>query len=298
MSVTTGTGAKKTAGTDNWRTIIGVHNDTVDVYDKVKAAAAIFAAPYDSTATYAAGDQCTHDGRWYVANQAISTAEDWTAAHWTELNVGGQYYTKTQVDTSLSGKVNTSDIYNGLDQTSSGTALDARQGKSLNEAIANVQNGLAIVANGNTHAAIGAGQFVYVKNHNTLSDGLYTNKSGATIAANDTLTSSNLQAESSGGFNSLNSKIENKVTKQSIGIAESGSNVDVTIPSSSRCLVLVSSNDNNRMAMLLIYATGGGSLTICDIHKGSNISYTTGTNKITIINSSATGASVYLINYT
>lgn len=106
------------------------------------------------------------------------------------------------------------DLVNGFTETGTGKALDARAGKTLNEAIANLQDGLAIVATGNTHAAIPAGAFVYVKNHNTLSDGLYTNKSGATIAANDTLTSSNLQAESSGGFNTLNNNlttINNKI---------------------------------------------------------------------------------------
>lgn len=144
MSVTTGTGAKKTAGTDNWRTIISVHDDTVDVYDKVKAAAAIFAAPYDSTATYAAGDQCTHDGRWYVANQAISTAEDWTAAHWTEI--------------TIASKLDTANVYNGLDKTASGFALDARQGKLLNEAIAQFQ-GIEIAANTNLDTLTTPGEY-------------------------------------------------------------------------------------------------------------------------------------------
>ena len=72
-------------------------------------------------------------------------------------------------------------------------------------AIAALQDGIAIVANGNTHAAIASGQFVFVKNHDTLAAGLYTANSA--IAANATLTSSNLTADPSGGFNALNSNL-------------------------------------------------------------------------------------------
>lgn len=72
------------------------------------------------------------------------------------------------------------------------------------EAIANLQDGLAIVADGNTHAAIASGQFVYVKNHSSLADGLYT--ATAAIATNATLSTSNLTADASGGLNTLNSK--------------------------------------------------------------------------------------------
>ena len=76
------------------------------------------------------------------------------------------------------------------------------------QGVNNLQSGLAIVANGNTHAAISSGQFVYVKNHSTLSDGLYTANSN--IAANATLSSTNLTANSNGGLNTLNDQIANK----------------------------------------------------------------------------------------
>ena len=67
---------------------------------------------------------------------------------------------------------------------------------------------IAIVANGNTHAAITAGQYVYVHGHGSLAEGLYTAKSN--ISANATLSTSNLQADGSGGLNALNSKIANQ----------------------------------------------------------------------------------------
>lgn len=72
-------------------------------------------------------------------------------------------------------------------------------------AVAAVQDGLAIVANGNTHAAIASGQFVYVRNHSTLAEGLY--KATAAIATNGTLSTSNLAADGSGGLNNLQAQV-------------------------------------------------------------------------------------------
>lgn len=73
--------------------------------------------------------------------------------------------------------------------------------------LAAAQDGLAIVANGNTHAAIASGQFVYVKNHGSLAEGLYVANSA--IGTNATLTTSNLTADGSGGLNALKAKIGN-----------------------------------------------------------------------------------------
>jgi hypothetical protein len=66
-------------------------------------------------------------------------------------------------------------------------------------------DGLAIIANGNTHAAIAAGEFVFVRNHGSLATGLY--KATTAIAANGALSSSNLAADSKGGLNSLSDHI-------------------------------------------------------------------------------------------
>lgn len=64
---------------------------------------------------------------------------------------------------------------------------------------------LAIVSNGDTHEAIASGQYVYVRGHSTLAEGLYTAR--AAIAVNGTLSLSNLAAVSNGGLNLLNSII-------------------------------------------------------------------------------------------
>lgn len=41
---------------------------------------------YDNTATYQEGDIVTHNALLYRAKQDISTAEEWTAAHWEQTN--------------------------------------------------------------------------------------------------------------------------------------------------------------------------------------------------------------------
>lgn len=47
-------------------------------------------APEYSKTTYAAGAVVTHSGKLYQAKAAIETAENWTAAHWDEITVGGK----------------------------------------------------------------------------------------------------------------------------------------------------------------------------------------------------------------
>ena len=47
-----------------------------------------FAGAYDSTATYGVGDYVVYEHTLYVCNTAIPTAEQWTAAHWTQVDIG------------------------------------------------------------------------------------------------------------------------------------------------------------------------------------------------------------------
>lgn len=69
-----------------------------------------------------------------------------------------------------------------------------------------LENGLAILANGDTHAAITVGQRVYVRNHSTLTEGLY--KATAAIQTNGPLTTSNLTTEPSGALNDLKASVD------------------------------------------------------------------------------------------
>lgn len=76
--------------------------------------------------------------------------------------------------------------------------------------LTSLQKGVAILSVGNTHAAVSTGQYVYVRDHGTLSDGLYRAKEN--IAANGTLSTSNVSSLSSGGLNALWSIINNLLT--------------------------------------------------------------------------------------
>lgn len=85
------------------------------------------------------------------------------------------------------------------------------------QAIAKLDESIAIVSNGNTHAAIAAGQYVYIKGHETLAEGLYTANSA--ISANATLSNSNVTAVSGGGLNALNSNLTNKIKRKTITVS-------------------------------------------------------------------------------
>lgn len=108
-------------------------------------------------------------------------------------------YNSELLDTKL-GAVGGTSVQGQIDALSASTA----------QTFGNVQDGLAIVSNGNTHVAIPAGYWVYVKGHGTLSEGLYKNTSGATIAANATLSTSNLTADPDGGLNSVYNALNSK----------------------------------------------------------------------------------------
>ena len=44
----------------------------------------------------------------------------------------------SSMDTTIAGKLDSADVYNGLDRTTEGKALDARQGKVLNDALSDI----------------------------------------------------------------------------------------------------------------------------------------------------------------
>ncbi|MBO7711216.1 MAG: hypothetical protein J6S83_12150 [Lachnospiraceae bacterium] len=63
------------------------------------------------------------------------------------------------------------------------------------------------MATNNTHIAITSGQYVYIQDNSTMPEGLY--RATANIAANATLSGSNVTAVSGGGLNALNSNLSN-----------------------------------------------------------------------------------------
>lgn len=111
----------------------------------------------------------------------------------------------------------------------------------VEDSLSATQSGIAIVANGDTHAAVASGQYVYVKNHGTLAEGMYTASSA--IAANATLSSSNLIAVSGGALNTLNSKLT-PVSVGTIGTGVNGNSKCYRIGQLVFCLIRYDSSTN------------------------------------------------------
>lgn len=93
---------------------------------------------------------------------------------------------------------------------------------------AKLASGMAIVANGDTHTAIADGQFVYVRNHSTLAEGLY--KATESIGTDVALTTSNLTADGSGGLNDLKGRIDSLNSKITNMVIEFGTSSKDLIP--------------------------------------------------------------------
>ena len=78
-----------------------------------------------------------------------------------------------------------------------------------NNTINAIEDGLAIISDGDTHPQIPPRQFVFVKNHSTLATGLYRVTSETTaIGTNAPLSLSNLTLDSTGGLNALKGEVD------------------------------------------------------------------------------------------
>lgn len=70
-------------------------------HDKVSA---MLASEYSSSKTYAVGDYCFHAGTLYECTTAITTAENWTAGHWTAAKLAED---TSELKTALDGLLET-----------------------------------------------------------------------------------------------------------------------------------------------------------------------------------------------
>ena len=128
-----------------------------------------------------------------------------------------------------------------------GAGFGVSSAPSVNAEINSLADGLAIIANGNVHAAISSGQFVYVRGHGTLANGLYV--ANKNISANATLTSSDLDADSSGGLNTLSSKITWKKIAEETTTANTQYDQTITVQNMSNfseILFTLQRNSNGR----------------------------------------------------
>ena len=78
---------------------------------------------YSNQSTYAVGDYCIYNGKFYRCTTAISTAESWTSGHWTQVTAGDELQDKY---VKPSGGIPSSDLASAV-QTSLGKADSAYQ---------------------------------------------------------------------------------------------------------------------------------------------------------------------------
>ena len=129
---------------------------------------------------------------------------------------------------------------------------------SNSQAIAKVQNGLAyIVGNTNTTGGtLAVGQFVYVKNHSTIAEGL--RKVTASISANGNITTSNTSECTEGGLNKLKGDVDalnsNKVDLYG-GTYYEYTSMDAM---QNGLLAMASNIGNNKTAMAVIWPNFSG----------------------------------------
>ena len=100
--------------------ITEIEGDIGDLSDGLTATKGMLAPAYSTSATYAVGDHVTYNGGYYVCKTAITTAEAWTAAHWTQVTVGGEAADLKSAFDSVTEIVN---LFKPEDGTVSGVTL-------------------------------------------------------------------------------------------------------------------------------------------------------------------------------
>ncbi len=104
---------------------------------------------------------------------------------------------------------------NNLTTATPGYALDARQGKTLNDAIAATQSGVAIIVNGDTASmAVPVGGYAYIKNNtHGLTEGLYKNTSSSAFPTSGGTANSSVFTAVSGGIGSEVLSLKNTIVE-------------------------------------------------------------------------------------
>jgi len=240
MRETTNLGLKITEGSDDWRNIFDDNADNMDVLDeavtkdasttqagRVNTGEQEFAGTKTFTGLKSKNAMNVHgansanynvrlsgaptdsgaDGLIGIFSAVYSNLKSWLTMKVYGVNSQGKrinYYDEYKLPETAADKSanNTYDIL-----TTKEVTLDANSQKAARRNISAVSNAeVAIMANGNTHVAIASGQAVIVRNHSSLSDGLYW--ASTAIATNATLSTSNLTADTSGGLNKLKGDID------------------------------------------------------------------------------------------
>lgn len=189
MAETTNVALKKIAGSENWRNIFDHYNNSMDIADDE------ISTIQNSIAILANGNthiEITVGQYVYIRNH--------------DTLASGLYKAKEGVSANkVLSSSNMQAVTGGINDLATSVSTQQTTISSQADSISGLADGLAVVANGDTHTAVTSGQYVYVRNHTTLSEGLY--RATAPIGTTDSLTTSNLTAVSGGGLNELKSSV-------------------------------------------------------------------------------------------
>ena len=136
-----------------------------------------------------------------------------------------------------------------------------------------VEDAIAYVQNGDTASrTYTAGQFVYLKNHATLAEGLYTVNSGG-IPSGTTVTG-HLTEDASGGLNVLNVLNESKASTESVIVPTNGSTTLPLTGAERFGIAFNASGDAARMGMWTIYLSSASAAQVKEIMSSTALSAT------------------------
>lgn len=142
---------------------------------------------------------------------------------------------------TIDDKFDKANVYNALDKTVSGYALDARQGKVLADKLDATQSGLAIIVDADTASmAVPVGGYAYIKNNtHGLTEGLYTNTSSAAFSASGGIADGTVFTVVSGDGGALNA-INNSITRyKNVSISFTDGSGSIQIPEAKTTDIIV-----------------------------------------------------------
>ena len=180
--------------------IIDPINEEIDDINYEKADNGAVAPVFSESATYAVDACVMYQGKLYK----------FLSAHNPGPWVGGNEVVETNALAQSGGGGGTGGVGDEITFNDSNSAMIIT---SSNRSINSLESAIAIISSGDTHPAINAGQYVYIKLHSNISgiadlpEGLYVAKSS--ISANAALTTSNVSSISGGGLNNLLINIPN-----------------------------------------------------------------------------------------
>ncbi len=164
----------------------------------------------------------------------------------------------------------------------------------VGERVDNTQAGIAIVADGADHMSIGAGQYVYIKNHATLAEGMYI--SNEAIPANTAITAAMVTSDSNGGLNSLKENIVSLNNQIDTAYFTSyaipaNSSQNFTIPNNTRAVMFSAGLNANRNGIYSISAASGGNVSCYTLINAPNLTIAAaGTKTLKVTNTDPDGS--------